>query len=398
MENIKENIKTEVESHRAELLRLSHQVHDRPELGLKEYYAVERTRALLENCGYSVNVGIGGLETAFMATKEGRPGGVHVAFLAEYDALPEIGHGCGHNVILTCAVGAFLGMAAAMDGLCGRVSLIGTPGEENAAGKVTLLEQHIFDDVDFALMIHPSSGPSLIHRGGRACTDMGVTFRGKSAHSSVPATGINALSAVIATFNHIDLMRPTFAMQDNINGIITEGGTARNVIPDHTACEFCLRAQTLLELEALVEKVKKAVECASALTGATAEVEVGAMYAERYTCLPVCEAFKANMESLGEPMEYPDPNGMLGSSDVGNVSIKLPAIHDYLSIAPAEVNGHSRELADAAASPRADEVCIRGAQGLAMTAADLFSSEALRTQAKEYHEKTVPAEYKKRGQ
>ena len=154
---------------------------------------------------------------------------------------------------------------------------------------------------------------------------------------------------------------------------------------------------TLLDLEALAERVKKAAAAAAALTGAVPEIEVGPMYAERYPCLPVCEAFKANMETLGEQMEYPDPNGLYGSSDVGNVSIKLPAIHDYLSIAPAGVNGHSREFTDAAASPRGDEICIKGAEGLAMTAADLFCSEELRAQAKRYHEKIVPAEYRRRG-
>lgn len=383
-----------IEEQRDALLHLSHEVHDHPELALHETFAAAETCALLKRCGFEVRTNIGGLPTAFQATRQCGTGGPHIAFLAEYDALPGIGHGCGHNVILTMAVGAFLGAAAAMDGLCGRISLIGTPGEESAAGKVLLLEQHVFDDVDFAMMIHPSSGRSLINRGGRACTEFRATYHGKSAHSSAPSTGVNALSAVIALFNNIDLMRPTFAMQDNVNGIIPEGGKASNIIPDLAVADFTIRSKTLLELKKLVENMKKAAQAAAALTGAELSVEVGPLYAERYPCLPMCEALRDNMQTLGEKMDYADPNGMYGSSDIGNVSILLPAIHDYLSIAPAAVNGHSAEMTAAAASPRADEVCIRGAQGMAMTALDLLASPELCERCRAYHRDIVPAAYR----
>lgn len=394
MTELKKQILAAVEAHRDGLLHLSHAVHDHPELADQEYFAAEQTREYLASCGYDLRLGVGGLDTAFMVTKEGLPGGPHIAFLAEYDALPGLGHGCGHNVILTTAVGAFLAMAELMAQLPGKVSLIGTPGEEKTGRKVTLLEQHVFDDVDFALMMHPSTGHNLSHRGGRACTDVDVQFYGKSAHSSVPADGINALSAVIATFNAIDHMRPIFALNDNVNGVIYDGGKASNVIPDYAHAGFTVRAKTLFELEALVEHVKKAIETAAVMTGARPEVRIGTMYAERYCNLPMCEAFVSNMAELGEEVPFAKPGEGAGSSDIGNVSIKIPAIHEYLYIAPAGVNGHSLELAEAAASPRADEVCVKGAQGLAMTGLDLLTDAALRERAHSVHEAEVPAVYK----
>ncbi|NLW16188.1 MAG: M20 family metallopeptidase [Firmicutes bacterium] len=361
---------------------------------MEEHKAVGFIAETLRNQGFEVQVGLGGLETAFIATKEGKGDGPHVAFLAEYDALPGIGHACGHNVIATCAVGAFLGTSAVMDNFAGKVSIIGTPGEEAGGGKVILVEAGVFDNVDFALMMHPSSGRSLINRGGRAATTVEINFLGKSVHSSAPGRGINALNAVIATFQHIDMLRPTFEMQDNVNGIITNGGLAANVIPGEAACEFSLRARTLIDLEKLVEKVKLAANTAAQLTGAQVEIKVHPMYAERYPNLPMCEAFKKNMEQLGEEMEYANPTGLYGSSDVGNVSIKVPAIHDYLWIAPAGVASHNAAFTAESISERADEICIKGAKGLAMTAIDIFSSPEFQEEIKEYHRNQVPEEYR----
>lgn len=377
----------------AELVELSHNIHAHPETSLKEYKSSQFIAQTLRNHGFEVTMGIGGLDTAFIASKQGKAPGPHVAFLAEYDALPDIGHACGHNIIATCAVGAFLGASSVLDNFEGTLSIIGTPGEEAAGGKVILLEAGVFDDVDFALMMHPSSGRSLINRGGRAATTVEIAFQGKAVHSSAPAYGINALNAVLSTFQHIDMLRPTFAMQDNVNGIITNGGVAANIIPGEAACEFSLRARTLLDLQKLVEKVKLAANSAAQLTGAKAEIKVHRMYAERYPNLPMCEAFKDNMALLGEEMEYANPSGMYGSSDIGNVSIKIPAIHDYLWIDPS-ASSHNQEFTVASISPRADEICIKGAKGLAMTAIDIFASVELQQEIKEYHENQVPAEYK----
>jgi amidohydrolase len=395
MNQQKERAITTIDALQAELITLSHNIHANPEVSLTEYKAVEFIAQLLRNQGFEVQVGLGGLDTAFVASKQGNKPGPHVALLAEYDSLPGIGHACGHNVIATCAVGAFLGASSVMDDFAGTLSIIGTPGEEAAGGKVILLEAGVFDKVDYALMMHPSSGGSLINRGGRAATSVEITFQGKSVHSSAPSHGINALNAVISTFQHIDMLRPTFEMQDNVNGIITNGGLAANIIPGEAACEFSLRARTLIDLEKLVEKVKLAANSAAQLTGAQVEISVHRMYAERYPNLPMCEAFKDNMALLGEAMEYANPGGMYGSSDIGNVSIKLPAIHDYLWIAPAGVSSHNAEFTVEAISERADAICIKGAKGLAMTAIDIFSSPEFQQEIKEYHKNQVPEEYRK---
>jgi len=395
MHSVKDQAIKVIDALKSELVELSHNIHANPEVSLTEYKSSQFIADLLSKHGFEVQMGLGGLETAFIATKQGKTPGPHIAFLAEYDSLPGIGHACGHNIIATCAVGAFLGTSSVMDSFAGTVSIIGTPGEEADGGKIILLEAGVFDNVDFALMMHPSSGTSLVGRGGRAATTVEVAFKGKSAHSSAPGRGINALNAVISTFNHIDMLRPTFQMQDNVNGIITNGGLAANIIPGEAACEFSLRAQTMLDLEKLVEKVKLAAQSAAQLTGATPEIKVHRLYAERYPNQPMCAAFKDNMSLLGEEMQWANPTGMYGSSDIGNVSIKLPAIHDYLWVAPAGVNSHNVEYTEYSASPRADEVAIKGAKGLAMTAIDILLSKDFQQEIKESHRKQVPAEYRR---
>lgn len=378
-----------------ELLTLSHQIHDHPEVGFQEHQAVRFISSFLEKHGFEVETPYCGLDTSFKVVKKGKGSGPRISFLAEYDALRGIGHGCGHNIIATCAVGAFSGLSAIMDNYNGEISIIGTPAEEGGAGKVILLERGGFDETDYALMMHPSGGGSnLVGRGGRAATTIHVSFHGKSAHSSAPSNGINALSAAIHVFNQIDLMRPTFQIQDNINGVILEGGTAANVIPELARCEFNLRAETMMRIEFLIDLVKSSIERAEALTSARAEVTVEPIYAERYPNRPMCETFKNNMESLGISMSWPTPGKLYGSSDIGNVSIKLPAIHDYLSITDDKtIQSHSKAYADAAATPQADDICLKGAKGLAMTALDILESSEFRDEINAYHDAQVPKEY-----
>jgi len=367
------------------LVHLSHRIHQHPELALKEHRAVELIMGTLKAQGFSAEVGIGGLETAFMATKATSRPGPHIAFLAEYDALPDIGHGCGHNVIAACAVGAFFGVAAVIEELGGKVSLIGTPAEEAHGGKITLIDSGVFDGVDFALMMHPTAGTSILGRGARAATAVKISFIGKSAHSSAPGTGINALSAVMATFYLIDMVRPTFLPADNVNGIVSNGGGASNVIPGEASAAFTLRAKTLADLERLVDVVSRAAEASASFIGATVKIDVEPKYAERYVSRTMSELFEKNMAVLGEAMQWADPSGLYGSSDIGNVSLKMPVIHDYLWIAPAGVNSHHKDFTAHAASPRADEVVVKGAKGLAMTAIDILSDLALAENIKEQH-------------
>ncbi|MDP3058893.1 MAG: amidohydrolase [bacterium] len=393
MNRLKETAIQTIDAAHNDLLNLSHDIHTNPELSLVEHKSVAFIGKVLHDKGFDFRLGVGGLDTAFIATKHGKKVGPHIAFLAEYDALPGIGHACGHNIIATCATGAFLGVSAVIDNLEGSISIIGTPGEEADGGKILLLDAGIFNDIDFALMMHPSSGRSLVGRGGRAATNISVDFIGKSAHSSVPNKGINALSAVISSFQNIDLLRPTLESEDNINGIVTHGGVAANVIPGEASCEFSLRARTLADLNNLVEKVKLAICSAEMLTGARAKVNVGIMYAERYSNIPMCTLFKDNMALLGEEVEWANPVGMYGSSDIGNISIELPIIHDYLWITPEGVNSHNSDFTQHSISMRADEVAIKGAKGLAMSAIDILSSADLQKEIKEFHRQQVPASY-----
>ena len=391
MEQQKTNIIQTIDRMQHELLALSHQIHDHPELGYEEHQAVASIRSFLEDRGFQVETPYCGLDTSFKVVKKGKGPGPRIAFLAEYDALRGIGHGCGHNIIATCAVGAFMGIASLIDEYDGEVSIIGTPAEEGGAGKVILLERGAFDETDYALMMHPSGGGSnLVGRGGRAATRIRVSFHGKAAHSSSPS---NALSAAIHVFNQIDLMRSTFQVQDNINGIILEGGTAANVIPELAKCEFSLRAETMLRIKELIRFVTSCIEHAEALTGAKVSVEP--IYAERYPNKPMCQAFKNNMESLGIQMTWAEPGKLYGSSDIGNVSIKIPAIHDYLSITDDKtIQSHSKEYTKAAATPQADEICLKGAKGLAMTALDILESSEFRSEINAYHDAQVPKEYR----
>lgn len=378
------------------LIELSHNIHKNPEISYNEYKAVGFISNFLKKQGFEVEEKYCGIDTSFKAIKKGKAEGPKIAFLAEYDALRGIGHGCGHNIIATCAVGAFIGLSEVVKDYAGEISIIGTPAEEGGAGKVHLLERGGFDNVEFALMMHPSGqGSNLVGRGGRAASTVTVSFKGRAAHSSVPANGINALSAAISVFNQIDLLRPTFQVQDNINGIILEGGVAANIIPEYSKCEFSIRAETMIRIKELISIVKDCIIRAESLTGAKAEIETEPIYAERYPNMPMCEAFKSNMKELGIEMTYPDPTALYGSSDIGNVSIKIPAIHDYLSITDDKtIQSHSAEYAAAAAMPQADEVCIKGAKGLAMTGFDILESEEFRHDIKEFHFRQVPEAYR----
>ena len=201
---------------------------------------------------------------------------------------------------------------------------------------------------------------------------------------------------MISVFNQIDLVRPTFDPQDNINGIISNGGTAANIIPAFASCSFCIRADTMKRIEELIELIKTCVANAERLTGARGEVTWGDISAERYPSRPMCQAFKDNMHELGIEMTWPDPKKQYGSSDIGNVSIKMPAIHDYLSITDDKtIQAHTVEYAQAAATPEAQEVCLKGAKGLAMTGYDILSDKEFQKEILAYHDSQIPDFYKK---
>jgi len=364
---------------RTELLELSHRIHDDPELGMQEHHAVQWQSEVLRHHGFEVQTPYGGLDTAYRATFHGKSTGPHVAFLAEYDALRGVGHGCGHNVIAASSVGAGISLTSVMDEMGGDVVVIGTPAEETVGGKIILAEHGAFDDIDFALMMHPAT-TNLVKRGGRAAVAINITYDGRGAHSAGPQDGVNALTSLIAAFNGIDAVRQAWSLRERptINGIITAGGSASNIICDHAVAEFTARADSRRFLKKMIEDVRRAAEAGALITGAKLTFTTDLIYAERHPNHVMGDAFKANMESLGEKMNEPDPAMATGSSDIGNVSLLVPSIHEYLWIAPEGTLEHTDVFCAAAAGPRADDVVILAAKGLAMTAYDLLTDADLR--------------------
>jgi amidohydrolase len=375
------------------LVELSHRIHEKPELGYEEFSARDWQVDFLREQGFDVEAPYCWLETSFRASiKTGDAEGPRLAFLAEYDALPGVGHACGHNIIAASAVGAGVGLAHAMKqaGVAGEVIVLGTPGEEGKGGKIHLVEHGAFDTIDFAMMVHPSN-QNLIGRAGLAAQGLTVQYRGKAVHSAVPEKGINALSSLIALFNSIDMLRQIWPDTGRCNGIITEGGKASNIIPDFAEARFTVRAGKKKELLAMMEGIRSAAKSAAQLTGATVELLEAPLFAERYSNSTMGELFKANIEALGEPVDYPDPQARVGSSDIGNVSMVVPSIHEYLAIAGAEVAGHTDAFREAARSPRGDEVVLLAAKGLAMTGWDLATNADKRAEAqKEFMERALP--------
>ena len=391
MQKEKKAIQTYLDGLREELVGLSHRIHETPELGFEEFKAAAWQAEILARHGFAVETGYLGLATSYKASvKTGD--GPRIAFMAEYDALAGYGHACGHNVIAAASVGAGIGLAHAMKefGISGEVIVLGTPGEEGPGGKIYLAEHGAFDNVDFALMMHPAN-ENLVGRGGLAAQSLTVTYHGQATHSSAPEKGINALTSVIALFNAIDTLRQVWPDTGRCNGIITKGGSASNIVPDLAECSFTVRASKKKELVAMMAQIRAGAARAAELTGAGIEMSDEPLFAERYSNLSMGELFKVNMESLGEKMNYPDPLKRVGSSDVGNVSMIVPTIHEYLSIAPSNVSGHTNAFREAACAPRADEVVLLAAKGLAMTGFDLATSEESRKAArKEFEEKALP--------
>ena len=387
---MKERILKRADELKGELLRLSHDIHAHPETSFEEFRAAAWQKELLEKHGFEVEAPFCSMETAFRAVKKSGKPGPTVAFLSEYDALNGLGHACGHNIIAASSVGAGLALASVLDEAGGEVQVVGTPGEEGGGGKVFMVERGAFDSVDFALMMHPST-KNIIGRGGLAAQGVRVEFKGRSAHSATPDKGINALTSLIALFNGIDTLRQVWPNSAKINGIVTKGGSASNIIPELAEALFTVRASTKKELVAMFADLRRVADAAARLTGAEVVVEGEPVYAERYSNSVMGEAFKKNMETLGEPMEYPDPKERVGSSDVGNVSLEIPTIHEYLAIADPSVAGHTAEFREASLSPRGDDVVLLAAKGLALTGWDLLTDELLREAAKaEYLKKAAP--------
>ncbi|MBI2525498.1 MAG: M20 family metallopeptidase [Candidatus Rokubacteria bacterium] len=384
MSAIKDAIAQAVDRLGNELEALSHRIHDAPELGFQETQACAWLGEFLAAKGFGVETGVGGIATAFRATIEAGSGPT-IAILCEYDALPGIGHACGHNVIATSGVGAGAALAAVKDRLPGgRVQVIGTPAEEGGAGKVRLIEAGAFKDVDCAMMIH-GFDRTLLHSDLLGIVRVTFEYTGRASHASAdPWAGINALDACIQTFNAISMLRQQVRPDCRVHGIITNGGAAANIIPEYAAATFYVRAPRIDGMWDLYRRVVACAEGAARAAGAGLKVtqHSDTVYEPMKRNQTLLDLFAANMAAVGLTEGEPMPD-RLGSSDIGNVSQVIPAIQPMIGIAPAGTAIHTRDFADAAVTPLARAGMLAAAKTMAMTALDLLADPARVRAAKE---------------
>ncbi len=369
---LKDSVIKAVEAHRRQLRELSLEIHANPEIGFEEVKASALLTHYLEENGFAIERGICKLDTAFRGSYgKGKPA---IAILAEYDALPKLGHACGHNLIAGAAVGAAVAAKPAIDKCGGSVLVIGTPAEEFYGGKVLMAERGAFDKVDIAMMVHPGAHDSATTQA-LACITLEVEFFGKAAHAATrPETGINALEAMLLSFAAINALRQHVLDKARIHGIITDGGEAPNVVPAHSAGSFLVRAEDNDYLDELKERVLDCFAGAAAATGARLEYHWGDwVYAPLLNNLTLAELFRQNINLLGRQMPLVGAS-RVGSTDMGNVSQLVPGIHPTIGIAPETIVIHSPEFAEVAASEAGIKGMLDAAKALAMTVVDLTAS------------------------
>jgi amidohydrolase len=392
LEALKQAVREAVDARRDELVGLSRAIHARPELAFEEHEAARQIVGVLRDAGLVVEAGVHGLPTAF-AAEFGSGDAPCVALLAEYDALPGIGHACGHNLIAAACVGAGLALAALGPRLPGRVRVLGTPAEEHGCGKELLARRGAFAGVDAALMIHPA-GINLVSMPCIAMAELEVVFRGQAAHASaMPERGVNALDAMMLAYQGIAALRQHIRPSERVHGIVTDGGQAPNVVPERTAGRFYVRAADSQDLAPLKARVEACFRAGALASGCTVEVAWGeADYRDIHMNEPLASAFRRNAEALGReffPYEKLPP-GIQGSTDLGNVSYRVPSIHPMLAAAPMHVTIHNPEFAKWAGSELGDAAALDGAKALAMTALDFFCDAGLRRRAREAFEARPP--------
>jgi amidohydrolase len=374
----KQRVAAAVAAHRDEIVDLSHAIHADPEPAFQEVRAAARVADALRRHGFEVEAPAGRLATAIRATLPGGLGtdGPRIGILAEYDALPGLGHGCGHNTMAASGVGAAMALADLAPRLRGEIVFLGTPAEEAGSGKQYMLDDGLFEGLDAALLFHPGdrdhAACMLL-----ACEDVEVTFTGLQAHAaSDPWTGRNALDAMILLFTSVGLWRQQLPPDARVHGIITEGGTAANIIPDRAVGHFMIRSTGQAVFESMRQRFREMVTAAGLATGTEAATVFSSGSTVMKDNATLAARFRASMQAAGRVDQGVDPE-RLGSSDMGNVSLVLPTIHPTLSICDDGVPGHSTLFRDAAATPRADETTLLAATLVAQTAYELFTEPGL---------------------
>jgi amidohydrolase len=367
-----------VEANRAEILALSRAIHADPEPAFEEHRAATRVAAAIGAHGYAVEHPAGRLATAVRGRLSGGlgPGGPRIGVLAEYDALPGLGHGCGHNTMAASGVGAAIALAAVRDSFAGEVVFLGTPAEERGSGKQFMLDDGLFMGLDAALLFHPADR-DMVECVLLASEDVDVTFLGTAAHAaSEPWEGRNALDAATLLLSGIGLWRQQLPQHARVHGIVLEGGTAANIIPDRATARFMIRSTDQVYFEAMRGRFRALVDGAAMMADVQSELAFSGASTTMKDSLTLGGLWRANMEAAGLRDERPDPEH-IGSSDMGNVSRVLPTIHPSLAICDRGVPWHSLESLRAAATPRAERTTLLAAALVAGTALDLLADPSL---------------------
>lgn len=375
-ETLKARAAAQVDSERATLLELSARIHAHPELCYTEHRAAGWLADYLESRGFTVERAAYGLATAFAARiGKGRP---RLAVLCEYDALPGIGHGCGHNIIAAAGAGAGVALGSIIADTGGSVVVLGTPAEEGGGGKICMAREGAFDEIDAAMMVHPAS-LELLTMNVLAVSAIDVEYRGRAAHAAAaPHAGINALDGLVTAYQAIAQLRQHIRPTERVHGIITDGGQAPNVVPERAAGLFFVRAATEQRLGKLRERVDACFHAGSLASGAEYHTRrVGEDYSDMWTNAPFAAAYQANLAQLGRQVVDAPAEQISGSTDMGNVSKLVPSIHPMISIAPPRVALHTQEFARCAASADGERGVVDGAKAMAMTGIDVLCAPGL---------------------
>lgn len=384
LDTLKREVCAAIDGLRGELIAASHAIHANPELAFEEKFAASLLTKAVESHGLTVERGAYKVDTAY-ASEFGVKGAPVMSLLSEYDALPGIGHACGHNIIATAGLGAALGLSKLGSKLTGRVRYLGTPAEERGGGKEVMAQAGAFEGVDASMMVHPA-GFDMVTMPCIALAEVEVVYHGRAAHASAMAfRGLNALDALVTAYQTIAQLRQHIQQTERIHGIIVDGGMAPNIVPERASGRFYVRARDGVELAQLKKRVQACFEAGALATGTRLETNWG-----RVDCLdlktnwPLANAYEANAKSLGRELMDPAllPPGLAGSTDMGNVSHRVPSIHPMIQVSPPSVVIHNAEFATYARSERGDQAIVDGAKALAMTTLDFFASAALRDAAK----------------
>lgn len=388
MSDVKEKLSQLFENYKNEFVELNEYLYNNPELGLQEFKACAAHTAILEKYGFNVTKNFAGLETAFQASFKNSSEGPRIAILAEYDALPGIGHGCGHNIFGVTSIATGILIKELMKDIPGEILVIGTPAEETNGAKVDMAQKGVFNNIDIAMAVHPSGEAHYRSGVSQAMEALQFTFKGKTAHASgAPHEGINALDGVLMLFNSVNALRQQTLETARVHGIITKGGEAANIIPDLAVANFYVRAKSLEYLKGFVERVKNCAKGAALATGTTLEItNYETSFANLVTNNKLSETYEKNLKSLGVT-DIRDKESH-GSTDMGDVSHCCPTIHPYFPLTTSHLTGHSVEFASASIAPDAYKGMKEATLAMALTALELFENKELLNEIKEEFKNT----------